>query len=138
MTTSLATPLRGPVSMRVPFAASSAARVRHALEAWLGAHGAGEGVVNDARLIVSELVGNAIRHASPLTEDTMLVRWRAEEDVLMLSVCDGGGPTAPARVVASIEDSGGRGLAIVEALSVAWWVERTDSMHAVHARLQLA
>lgn len=138
MSIDIATPLRGPVSMRVPFAAESAASVRHALEGWLVAHGIGEPVVNDARLIVSELVGNAIRHASPLGEDSVLVRWRLEDDMILLSVCDGGGATAPARVVAAVEDVGGRGLAIVEALSVAWWVERTQRMHAVHVRLALA
>lgn len=138
MNTCIATPLRGPVSMRVPFAATSAAEVRHALEAWLGAHRVGDPVVEDARLILSELVGNAVRHASPLSEDTMLVRWRIEEERLLISVCDGGGPTAPARMVAPPESVGGRGLAIVEALSAAWWVERTKQMHAVHVRLELA
>jgi len=136
--TSLATPLRGPVSMRVPFAAESASSVRHALESWLGAHDVPEPVVNDARLIVSELVGNAVRHASPLGEDAVLVRWRLEEDLLVLSVCDGGGPTAPARVLAAMDAVGGRGLAIVEALATAWWVERTQQVHAVHVRLALA
>ena len=123
--------------MRVPFAAESVAEVRHALDGWLAAHGVGEPVVNDARLVVSELVGNAVRHASPLGENTVLVRWRMEDDLVMLSVCDGGGPTAPARVVASVDDLGGRGLAIVEALCAAWWVERTQHLHAVHVQLPI-
>lgn len=137
MSTSIATPLRGPVSMRVPFVAESAASVRHSLEGWLAAQGIGDPVLNDARLIISELVGNAVRHASPLGEH-ILVRWRIEEDLLLLSVCDGGGETAPTRVAATVDDVSGRGLAIVEALSVAWWVERTQQMHAVHVRLALA
>ena len=137
MSTCLVTPLRGPVSMRVPFDVTSAAEVRHALEGWLAAQGFSSGVVEDARLIMSELVGNAVRHATPLGEDSMLVRWRIEEDRLLISVCDGGGPTAPSRVLAGPDAVGGRGLAIVEALSTAWWVERTERMHAVHVRLSL-
>ena len=137
MSTSLVTPLRGPVSLRVPFAVTSAAEVRHALEGWLEANGCSEGTVEDARLIVSELVGNSVRHASPLGKDSMLVRWRIDEDRLLLSVCDGGGSTTPSRVVAGPDAVGGRGLAIVEALSAAWWVERTERMHAVHVRLTL-
>lgn len=138
MTTLLATPLGGPVSLRVPFAPASAASVRHALEGWLGHHRVADHVVQDARLILSELIGNAIRHASPLSEDTVLVRWRIDQDLLLLSVSDGGGPSAPQLVTAATDDVGGRGLAIVEALSAAWWVERSHRMHAVHVRIALA
>lgn len=62
MSTSLAPSVPGPVSMNVPFLATSAARVRHVLEDWLAEQGYGSQVVEDARLIVTELVGNAVRH----------------------------------------------------------------------------
>jgi anti-sigma regulatory factor (Ser/Thr protein kinase) len=136
--TFVATPLRGPVSLRVPFAATSAGEARHALGVWMAHQGFGDRVVDDAQLVVSELVGNAVRHASPLPNGALLVRWRRSGRLLELSVCDGGGSTAPARVIAAPDQTGGRGLAIVEALSDTWWVERTPAVHAVHARLGLA
>ncbi len=138
MTSCIATPLRGPVSMRVPFAATSAGRVRHALESWLVHHQVDGTVLDDARLVMSELIGNVVKHASPLSSDTFLVRWRIEKDRLLISVCDGGGDTAPERMPADVESLGGRGLAIVDAVSDSWWVERTQQMHAVHVRLDLA
>ncbi len=94
-------------------------------------------IVDDARLVASELVGNAVRHASPLGNGTMLVRWEAQDSLLALSVCDGGGAGDPVLVEASPDDLGGRGLAIVDALSSTWWVERASHLHTVHVRLAL-
>ena len=90
-------PLQGPVTMNVPFAPESAARVRAALESWLEHRGSDAEIVDDVRLIATELVGNAVRHASPLNNGTVLVRWREEDATLVLSVADGGGPTRPQR-----------------------------------------
>lgn len=130
-------PLRGPVSMSMPFSAASAGRVREALESWLDYRGSAPQVVDDARLVATELVGNAVRHAAPLRNGTMLVRWQEDASALELSVCDGAGPTTPMPVEAAPYDVGGRGLAIVEALSSAWWVEQYRSVHTVHARIAL-
>ena len=128
-------PLDGPVTMNIPFDATSAARVRDALGSWLGHRGSAPDVVEDARLVASELVGNAVRHAEPLSNGTMLVRWRETGPNLDFEVCDGGGPTEPTLVEAAPEDVGGRGLAIVEALSARWWVERASHLRRVHVQL---
>jgi anti-sigma regulatory factor (Ser/Thr protein kinase) len=133
----MSAPLDGPVSLNIPFSAESAGRVRAALESWLGHRGSSAHVVDDARLVATELVGNAVRHATPLGNGTVLVRWRAEDATLALSVCDGGGSTAPEQVDAAPDDLGGRGLAIVDALSSKWWVEHTSQLHTVHVRLAL-
>lgn len=137
MTPGMTAPLRGPVTLSLPFAAESAGQVREALVSWLVHRGAATRVVQDAQLIATELVGNAVRHASPLDNGTVLVRWHQEDSRLALSVCDGGGPTEPGRVEAASDDLGGRGLAIVDALSATWWVERTHRVHTVHVRLPL-
>lgn len=130
-------PLEGPVSMSIPFSAESASRVRAALESWLDHRGSDPAVVDDARLIATELVSNAVRHASPLGNGTVLVRWDAEDSTLALSVCDGGGESEPRPRVAEADDVSGRGLAIVQALSSKWWVEHTSQLHTVHVRLSL-
>jgi anti-sigma regulatory factor (Ser/Thr protein kinase) len=135
MATRLATPLRGPVTLRVPFDPAGVAEVRHALEAWLRHHEVTDAVLDDARLICSELVANAVRHATPLRHGTVLVRWRITDGLFNLSVCDGGGSSAPTLTTADEDALGGRGLAIVEALASSWWVERTARTRAVHVRM---
>ena len=133
----MSAPLDGPVSLSIPFSAESAGRVREALESWLDHRGSSPNVVDDVRLVATELVGNAVRHASPLGNGTVLVRWEAENSTLALSVCDGGGATEPEQVEAAPYDVSGRGLAIVDALSSRWWVEHTKHLHTVHVRLAL-
>jgi anti-sigma regulatory factor (Ser/Thr protein kinase) len=137
MITGVAAPLDGPVSMSIPFSPRSASAVREALVSWLDHRGSAPEVVDDARLIATELVGNALRHASPLGNGTVLVRWGVEDSALVLSVCDGGGAGRPQQVDAAPYDDGGRGLAIVSALSSKWWVEHTSRVHTVHVRLAL-
>lgn len=129
--------LDGPVALTIPFAAESAAQVRAALASWLGHRGSSDRVVDDARLVATELVGNAVRHASPLGNGTVLVRWAEEDSALALSVCDGGGAGEPTQVDADPDDVDGRGLTIVDALSSAWWVEHNRQLHTVHVRMAL-
>lgn len=129
--------LDGPVCVTVPFSPESAAQVRAALATWLDHRGLPPEVVDDARLVATELVGNAVRHASPLGNGSVLVRWAEEDSALTLSVCDGGGATRPAQVEADPDDVHGRGLGIVDALSAAWWVEHNRQLHTVHVRLPL-
>jgi serine/threonine-protein kinase RsbW len=135
---SLAAPLQGPVSLNLPFTSQSAGEVRRALVSWLRHHGSPESVIDDARLVATELVANAVRHADPLRNATMLVRWRQEGSELLLTVADGGGETVPALRLVSEESESGRGLAIVEALALRWRVERTNKVHAVHVHLPMA
>ena len=112
--------------------------MRRALTSWLEHQQASETAVNDAKLIVTELVSNAVRHAAPLANDSMLVRWHREDDRLVVSVCDGGGSSDPVLVVASAEAERGRGLTIVDTLAERWWVQRSHGVHTVHVRLSLA
>ena len=130
-------PLQGPVSMSMPFAPESASHVRQALGSWLGHRGSAPHVVDDARLVATELIGNAVKHASPLDNGTVLVQWQEEDAALVLSVCDGGGPTEPQQLESEPYDIDGRGLTIVNALSSAWWVEHATKLHTVRVRLPL-
>ncbi len=134
----VAAPLQGPVSMSLPFSAESAGTVRDALTSWLRHHGADDDALADARLVATELVSNALRHASPLSNGTMLVRWELGKGRLQLSVSDGGGTSTPIVVDAGSDDVGGRGLAIVDALASRWWVERQPWLSAVHVDVTLA
>jgi anti-sigma regulatory factor (Ser/Thr protein kinase) len=102
---------------------ASAGQVRRQLSADLLNAGLPTSVVSDAALIVSELVGNAVRYAKPLPGGTLEVGWTIEKDCVRLTVADGGGPSVPVRHEAGPADIRGRGLAIVAALARDWGVE---------------
>ncbi len=127
-----------PVSVRVPFAASSVSAVRKQLKTWMAERGSSADHIEDARVVISELVGNAVRHAQPLPDGTLLLSWCVSGRHLQLSVTDGGSTTRPHKVDASSSAMTGRGMAIVDSLAVRWWSEQTRSRSTVHALLPLS
>ncbi|HZJ04386.1 MAG TPA: ATP-binding protein [Nocardioidaceae bacterium] len=135
MATTVTPPDRAPVRMLVPFSASSVPVARRQLKDWMADHGSSAEHIEDARLIVSELVANAIRHAQPLPDGNLVVSWSAQGRELDVSVTDGGGPTRPRKVKAHTSALSGRGMAIIDTVAVSWWAERTRSKSTVHARL---
>jgi anti-sigma regulatory factor (Ser/Thr protein kinase) len=101
--------------------------------------------VDDAALILSELVSNALRHASPLPGHTVGVAWRAEVDPddptvnwLEIAVRDGGSSTMPRVALPSLSGLGGRGLSIVQSLAGRWGTEMDATTTTVWAVLELA
>jgi anti-sigma regulatory factor (Ser/Thr protein kinase) len=127
-----------PVNLRVPFQAPSASLVRHELRAWLEEKGFIGETVDDARVVVSELVGNSVRHAAPLPVNDIVVSWCLDNGDLVISVSDGGSETTqPHPVVANQSAISGRGLNIVEALAERWWVEDDRGRTTVHVRIPL-
>jgi serine/threonine-protein kinase RsbW len=126
-----------PFTMRVPFAPASVGLARKQLRSWMSEHGASTDQIEDARVIISELVGNSVRHARPLPDGMLAISWAADRDALSLAVTDGGGTTQPRRVNASSSALAGRGMAIVDSLARSWWVEDTRSRATVHAVLTI-
>jgi anti-sigma regulatory factor (Ser/Thr protein kinase) len=96
--------------------------------------GSGERI-EDARVVISELLGNAVRHASPLADGSILVTWGLDRGAVSLAVTDGGSGTGPRRVESPTSALTGRGMAIVEALAEDWWLEQTPTRSTVHALL---
>ncbi len=79
-----------------------------------------EDLADDARLVVSELVTNAVQHAGT---GVLEVEFRCEPGgVLQISVSDHSG-VGPALRTASSEDEFGRGLFLVQRVSTGWGVE---------------
>ena len=108
-------PSQDPVALALPFAASSASIARTQLKKWLTDLGQPTDVIEDSRLVVSELVGNAVRHARPLADGTVIVTWNKADAGLDIAVTDGGAHTEPHAVDAAASDLAGRGLTIVRA-----------------------
>ncbi len=128
---------RAPVTLRVPFAASSVSVARQQLKTWLVDSGVRRELVDDARVVISELVGNSVRHAQPLADGDIVVSWAVTDRGLQISVTDGGSGTRPRKVNASSSALAGRGMAIVETLADSWWADRTRTSSTGHAVLSL-
>ncbi|MFI1107368.1 ATP-binding protein [Streptomyces physcomitrii] len=115
-------------SMAVPHGPAGVGQARRRMRAELRRRGVAETVLDDAVLILSELLSNACRHGRPLGEEQsgdgeVLAAWRVEDDgLLTLEVTDGGGPTRPMPSTPSVTAHGGRGLNIISALAEEWGV----------------
>jgi two-component sensor histidine kinase len=81
-----------------------------------------EGTACDAGLVLSELISNALRHATPLPGRKVKVSWKLGQDSVEVAVSDGGGQTLPLVNQPSNWSVGGRGLGIVDRLSLRWGV----------------
>ncbi|HET7357374.1 MAG TPA: ATP-binding protein [Nocardioidaceae bacterium] len=125
------------MDFRVPFAASSVGVARKKLRSWMSAQHLPVERVEEARVVLSELIGNAVRHARPLSDGTLLVAWSLDGGALRLSVTDGGGRGRPHTVHAAPNAVSGRGMLIVDTLADSWWVDQSGSRTTVQALLRL-
>ena len=105
---------------------ASVAAARWRLAAELRGAGIADPAVCDASLVLTELLSNAILHASPLGGTTLRVTWALAEGWVEVAVSDGGGETEPRPQHPPPSATGGRGLAIVEHLSQCWGVHTSD------------
>jgi serine/threonine-protein kinase RsbW len=125
----------GQMLVRHEPATSSAVRRELALD--LDFQGIGPDAIDDVTLVASELIGNAIRHASAGERDAWVVSWTVQSGEVVISVED---PShqLPVRRTPAPDAPSGRGLAIVESLSTDWGVERTERGKRVWARVKVA
>jgi hypothetical protein len=137
--------------MSMPHGPTGVAEARRRLRTDLYARDVPETVIDDAVLVLSELLSNSCRHARPLeyydggdgtdrtgaqapverfgpeTRDErdagIRASWSVGQDgLLLLEVTDGGGPTRPRPSSPSLTAHGGRGLGIVGNLAHRWGV----------------
>ena len=134
-------PAGGMGGIEFPYTPESVGTARHALADALQRMRVAPPAADDAVLILSELVSNALRHALPLAGGTIRVAWwMADDKVLRIAVTDGGRqqpaqapPPEPglegldlvATDLDDVDESAvdGRGLGIVGLLADAWGVE---------------
>src|SRR6201996_797252 len=108
--------------LMLPYTASSVGVARRRLIGDLTEAGVYEATACDVGLVLSELISNALRHATPLPGSVVRVSWELGDGYVEVSVSDGGGPTAPRVAAPASSAVGGRGLGIVERLSLRWGV----------------
>jgi len=98
------------------------------MRAQLRSGGVAESVIDDAVLILSELLSNACKHGRPLGDalagdGDVRAAWQVDSGGrLVVEVTDGGGPTRPAPATPSVTAHGGRGLNIITSLADDWGV----------------
>ncbi|MFF4758741.1 ATP-binding protein [Streptomyces sp. NPDC001292] len=115
-------------SMAVPHGPAGVREARHLMRDQLRSGGVAESVVDDAVLILSELLSNACKHGRPLRgalagDGDVRAAWRVDAGGrLIVEVTDGGGPTRPSPATPSVTAHGGRGLNIITALCDDWGV----------------
>lgn len=115
-------PLRPPIlEIALPAVASSASVARHAVTRALADRGFAP-VPDDAELLVSEIVTNAVLHAR--SELVLRVTFDLGRR-LRISVEDYEGGTLPRRAPPQLDAESGWGLQLVDALAKAWGVETT-------------
>ncbi|MFI1729244.1 ATP-binding protein [Streptomyces acidicola] len=120
-------------SMAVPHGPAGVGEARHRMRDQLRTGGVAEAVIDDAVLILSELLSNACKHGRPLGDEALAgdgdvrAAWCVDPSGrLTVEVTDGGGPTSPVPATPSVTAHGGRGLNIITALADDWGV-RNDA-----------
>ncbi|MEU8132490.1 ATP-binding protein [Streptodolium elevatio] len=109
----------------------AAREARSHVRQFLTCHGLAD-LADDATLLASELVSNALRHACGKPE----LRISLSSDVLRLEVVDGG-PGFPSPRTAEDGDTDGRGLWLVDRMAAHWGFNRANSIKSVWCELAI-
>jgi anti-sigma regulatory factor (Ser/Thr protein kinase) len=125
-------------SWTLPFELPSARAVRGRVAVLLSGHGVRGELVDDACAVMSELVGNALRHARPRANGRLEVTVGIDAGSVYLSVADGGAGTVPSVVSPTPLARSGRGLGIVHSLTSDWGVKETADGNTVFGILDRA
>ena len=113
-------------TVSVPFEAASAGRVRHMMAASLHQAGVPREVIEDAELILSELVSNGLTHGKPDQKNQIQIGWCLRVDSVLVRVCDAGTVSTLRPLELNAYALGGRGLAIVDYVSDDWALDNNE------------
>lgn len=122
-------------TLRAPHEPASVGKVRKEVVADLQQRDLPEVLIDEAEIVASELLTNAVRHARPLSDGTIRVRWKIRGDVVEVEVTDGGGENVPRPAPRSVWLSSGRGLRIVRSVAHEWGVTEDRTGNVVWATL---
>jgi anti-sigma regulatory factor (Ser/Thr protein kinase) len=126
----------GGTRVAVPHSRASVAMARHTFCDELAARGVPRSEQEDAVLVLSELLSNAITHAIPLPDGQIRIRWQVTPERLHMEITDGGALTRPSAGVAEVSSLGGRGLDIVRSVSSHWGFTEGRGTVTVWAELE--
>jgi serine/threonine-protein kinase RsbW len=112
------------ILMSLPAAPSAATTARLEITRGLSQRVAG-GLLEDVRLLLTELITNALRHAGMTPDDEIAVKAELSEGTVRIEVRDPG-RDGPVKVRQPGPRGGGYGLLLVDSLTDQWGVERRD------------
>ena len=104
------------------------AAARAAVSDWLTGR-ISDDVLDDARLLLSELVTNSVRHGHLTIDATVGISARLAHDTLRFEVRDPGRDGTITPRTANPIEGGGYGLQLVATVAARWGVNRTDDTH---------
>jgi anti-sigma regulatory factor (Ser/Thr protein kinase) len=107
------------------------AHARHLVADMLGRWGYDDRAIDDAKLIVSELTSNAVRHA----HSQFSIEVRVQEDSALLITVEDRTPLAASMPNGGLIPKPLHGLGLIEALCAGWGVQRTRDGKIVWAKL---
>lgn len=113
-----------PISMSLPANASSATAARSEVTRRL-AQRITRGALDDVRLLLTELITNALRHSDMRADDEIGVKAELSGGTVRIEVHDAG-RNGPVEVRAPGARGGGYGLFLVDRLTNQWGVDRLD------------
>jgi serine/threonine-protein kinase RsbW len=123
-------------TVRLPFAPSTPGIARTRLAAFLTRQGASDEVVDDALIVISEMIANAVSHGVPGHDGAIEISWSINGSLLELSVLDGGVGGHLKPIDFDHDSLSGRGLSIISRVADRWWVDMTAGTR-VNAELAL-
>lgn len=104
----------------------SASIARTKLAAFLTLNFASEPVIDDALIVLSEMIANAVTHGEPTADGTVEMSWAIKNGLLEISVCDAGSGASLKPVDFDEDSLSGRGLSIISRVADRWWVDMTQ------------
>jgi serine/threonine-protein kinase RsbW len=125
------------VSQHLKHDSGAASVARELVLEFLAEHPTTDELRHNAALVAYELVANAVAHGHPDDDGTIELTCEVEDNALVVRVRDAGSRGAVEPRALEHEVGHGRGLAIVDALSSSWSVDRSDGT-AVVARVPLS
>lgn len=123
--------------VRLPFESSTPGIARTKLAAFLTLNRADLATIDNALIVVSEMIANAVAHGTPDDDGTMEISWSIDHDHLSLSVRDSGHGTDLVPRPFDEDSLGGRGLSIISRVADNWSVDLSEGT-CVRAKLALA
>lgn len=93
-------------------------------------------VIDDALIVISEMIANAVSHGLPTAEGTIEISWAINGDLLELSVYDAGEGGSLKPIDFDEDSLSGRGLSIINRVADRWWVDMSKGTR-VNAELEL-
>lgn len=132
-------PVPTSATVRLPFHVSTPSIARTKLAAFLTRNQAEPTTIDDALIVLSEMITNAIAHGQPDSQATIEIRWsiNCARDLLELSVHDAGEGATLTPVNFDEDSLSGRGLSIISTVADRWWVDMTSGTR-VNAEVTLS